>query len=195
MGRRSRIDGYGMDHVKDKTILLGVSGGIACYKAADLASKLTQAGALVDVVMTPAAQKFIAPLVFASVTHREVYHDPFRPARRPEHISLAERPDVIVIAPATANTLAKIAMGIADNLLTDVVLATAKPVLLAPAMNQGMWNNPATQRNIATLKADGRMFAGPGTGNLACGDTGIGRMAEPAEIMALLDSFFEQAKN
>lgn len=181
-----------MGVLENKSILLGVTGGIAGYKAADLASKLTRAGALVDVVMTPSAQEFVKPLVFASVTRREVYTDPFRPARKPEHIALAERPDAIVVAPATANTLAKIAAGIADNLLTDVLLATAKPVLLAPAMNAGMWNSPATQRNIAVLKKDGCAFAGPGTGNLACGDIGIGRMAEPVEIIAALESLIEK---
>ncbi len=166
-----------------KTIVLGAAGGVAIYKAVDLCSKLTQAGALVDVIMTPAAMQFVTPLMFASVTRREVHHNPWKPERRPEHIALAQRPDLIVVAPATANTMAKIAHGMADNLLTDTLLATDKPILLAPAMNCGMWNNPATRRNLETLRKGSYRFVGPGTGNLACGDTGIGRMAEVPEIM------------
>lgn len=179
------------DIFKDKSILLGVTGGIAAYKAATLASRLTQAGALVDVVMTEGAQRFVTPLLFASLTHRKVNIDIWDEDRRPGHIALAERPHLIVVAPATANTLAKLAGGVADNLLTAALLATKKPLLLAPAMNSGMWDAAPTQRNIGRLRDDGRFFVGPGTGQLACGDIGIGRMAEPEEIMeamrALLD--------
>lgn len=169
-----------------KTILLGVTGGVAIYKAVALASGLAQAGALVDVVMTPAAQEFVTPLMFAAITQRKVHVNPWESDRKPEHIALAERPDVVVVAPCTANTMAKLAAGFADNLLTSVLLATKKPVLLAPAMNTGMWTAPATARNLDTLRVDGRHFVGPGTGNLACGDKGIGRMSEPGEILAAL---------
>ena len=182
------------DFWKDKTILLGVTGGIAVYKVAGLASKLTQAGALVDVVMTRGAMEFVTPLTFASLTHRQVHTDLWEPDRRPGHIALAERPDLIVIAPATANTMAKFANGIADNLLAATILAAKKPVLLAPAMNCGMWDNPATQRNLETLRRDGFHFVGPGSGNLACGDVGVGRMAEPEEILAAMRRILEDER-
>lgn len=168
---------------RDKSILLGVSGGIAAYKAATLASRMTQAGALVDVAMTPGATQFVTPLLFASLTHRKVSTDLWEEDRRPGHIALAERPDLIVVAPATANTMAKVAAGMADNLLTAVLLATKKPILFAPAMNRGMWESPATRRTMETLRGDGRHFVGPGSGQLACGDVGVGRMSEPEEIM------------
>lgn len=174
------------DVLGNKSILLGVTGGVAIYKAVALASRLTQAGALVDVVMTPAAQEFVTPLMFAAVTQRKVHVNPWESDRKPEHIALAERPDLVVVAPCTANTMAKLAAGLADNLLTSVLLATKKPVLIAPAMNTGMWLAAATVRNLETLRADGLHFVGPGTGNLACGDTGIGRMAEPEEILAAM---------
>ncbi len=168
---------------RDKVILLGITGGIAAYKSVALASKLSQAGASVDVVMTPAAMEFVQPLSFAAVTHRPVYHNPWHSDRKPEHIALAERPDLIVVAPCTANTMAKLATGLADNLLTSVLLATRKTVLLAPAMNTGMWTAKPTQRNLATLRDDGYHIVGPGSGNLACGDVGVGRMAEPEDII------------
>ena len=172
---------------RDKSIVLGVTGGVAIYKAVGLASRLTQNGALVDVVMTPAALEFVTPLMFASVTHRKVYVNPFESDRRPGHIALGERPDIIVVAPATANTMAKVAGGVADNLLTATLLVTRKPVLLAPAMNRGMWESPPTRRNVETLRADGFHFVGPATGNLACGDIGIGRMSEPEAIIAAME--------
>lgn len=168
---------------RDRPILLCVAGGIACYKTATVASRLTQAGALVDVVMTEGAQRFVTPLLFASLTHRKVGTDLWEEDRRPGHIALAERPDLIVVAPATANTMAKVAAGLADNLLTAVLLATKKPILFAPAMNRGMWESPAARRTMETLRADGRHFVGPGSGQLACGDVGVGRMSEPEEIM------------
>lgn len=171
-----------------KHILLGVTGGIAAYKAVTLASSLTQIGALVDVVMTPSACEFIRPLTFAAVTRREVYLNQWETERKPEHIALAERPDMAVIAPCTANTMAKLATGIADNLLTSVLLATRKPVLLAPAMNTGMWTAAPTQRNLSIVKNDGYYVAGPGTGHLACGDAGAGRMLEPEDILAAMEA-------
>lgn len=172
----------------DKHILLGVTGGIAAYKAATLASRLTQAGAQVDVVMTPSACEFIRPLTFAAVTRRKVHLTPWESERKPEHIALAEGPDIAVIAPCTANTLAKLATGIADNLLTSVLLATQKPVLLAPAMNTGMWTAAPTQRNLSLVQQDGYHIIGPGTGHLACGDAGSGRMSEPEEIIAAIEN-------
>ncbi len=170
------------DGWRGRRVVLGVTGGVAAYKAAALASRLTQAGAEVDVVLTPAAGEFVRTLQFAAVTRRPVHENPWHSDRKPEHIALAERPDILIIAPCTANTMAKLAMGIADNLLTAVLLATKKPVLLAPAMNTGMWTAAATRRNLATLRGDGYHVVGPETGNLACGDTGEGRMAEPEAI-------------
>ncbi len=167
---------------RGKRVLLGVTGGVAAYKAVTLASRLTQAGAEVDVVMTPAAGEFVRALQFAAVTHRPVYENPWKSDRKPEHIALAQRPDIIVVAPCTANTMAKLATGIADNLLTSVLLAAKKPVLLAPAMNTGMWTAAPTRRNAALLRSDGYAFVGPDEGNLACGDAGAGRMAEPEAI-------------
>ncbi len=173
---------------KGKSLLLGVTGGVAIFKIVGMASKLTQAGVEVDVVMTDAAREFVTPLMFASVTQRTVYHNPWEAVRRPQHIALAERPDALVVAPATANTIGKIAHGIADNLLTSVIVATRKPVLIAPAMNVGMWESPAVQDNVALLKKRGFHFVGPVSGYLACGYVGEGRMAEPDEITAALET-------
>lgn len=175
-------------------ILLGVTGGVAVYKTVGMASRLVQAGAEVDVVMTPGAMEFVTPLMFASITHRKVYFDMWEPDRRPGHIALAERPDLIVLAPVTANTMAKLAHGIADNLLTCSLLATRKPILLAPAMNKGMWEAPATRRNLEILAGDGYRFVGPAAGNLACGDVGVGRMSEPEEILSAMAAMLEEIR-
>jgi len=166
-------------------IVLGVTGGIAAYKAADLASKLVQAGAAVDVVMTEAATRFVGPLTFQALTGRPVYVDPFRLIGKSEmpHLSLAWRAHVLVIAPATANTLAKLAHGLADNLLCAVALATRAPLVLAPAMDADMWEHPATQGNLETLRQRGAWIVGPGEGRLASGRLGRGRMAEVGEIL------------
>lgn len=167
-----------------KNILLGVTGGIAAFKAAELASLLIQEGASVDVVMTEAAQKFISPLTFQTLVQRTVYTDLWIPYEtKAEHIALAERIDLAIVAPATANTLAKLAHGIADNLLTCVLLATHAPLLVAPAMNEGMWQHPATQANIRLLEERGIERIGPVEGRLACGKVGVGRMADPATIL------------
>lgn len=174
-----------------RTVLLGVTGGVAIYKSVDLASKLTRLGANVDVVMTEAACRFIMPLQFAAVTRRGVHLNLWETERRPGHIALAERPDIIVVAPATANTLAKIAHGIADNLLTSALLAARKPILLAPAMNSGMWEARATRENMETLMRRGCHVVGPGSGRLACGDVGWGRMAEPGEVIAAMNAILE----
>ena len=181
--------------LKDRHILLGVTGGVAAYKAAALASRLTQAGAVVDVVMTEAATRFVAPLTFESVTRRRAYSVMFEltantvpDARSGDllipHIALARGADLVVIAPATANTLAKLACGIADNLLTAIVLAATAPLLIAPAMESHMWEHAATQANLAALTARGAALVGPAYGYLASGAAGVGRMSEPEEIVA-----------
>lgn len=184
--------GKSVDKWQGKQILLGVTGGVAAFKAVAMASALTQMGAAVDVAMTPAAREFVTELQFAAVTRRQVHIDPWVSDRQPEHIALADRPDLIVVAPATANTIAKIAHGLADNLLTSVILATRKPVLLAPAMNVGMYANPATRDNIETLRRRGYHLVGPNAGYLACGYEGQGRMAEPGEIIAAMDGILFQ---
>ena len=167
---------------------------VAAYKAAWLASRLTAAGWRVDVVMTDAAKRFVTPLTFASLTGRTVYDSLWEPPQTRttpregsvEHIALATRADVALVAPATANTIAKMALGLADNLLTSVLLAYSGPVMVAPGMNEGMWNHPATQAHIKTLRNRGVALLGPVTGRLACGTTGEGRMAEPGDILAAL---------
>jgi len=172
----------------NKTIVLGITGGIAAYKAADIASKLTQAGARVEVVMTESATRFIAPLTLRSLTGRPVVTDMFEPAAEfsLEHIALAEAADIVVIAPATANTIAKIAAGIADDMLTCLVLATKAPVIVAPAMNDNMLQNPVTQENLAKLKARGFIIVEPAYGRLASGKTGWGRLAEVETIIGTI---------
>ncbi len=168
-----------------KHILLGVSGSIAAYKAAELASKLTQAGARVDVILTPAAEKFITPLTFASLTGRKAFTDAdlWGSEAHVLHVGLAHTTELLVIAPCTANTIAKIAQGIADNLLTITALAARCPLLLAPAMDVGMYAHPATQENVRLLRERGVTFAGPAEGRLASGLSGPGRMLEPAELV------------
>ena len=170
-----------------RRILLGVTGSIAAYKAAELVRLFVKNGDEVRVVMTPAATKFVGPLTFQTLSRNPVYIEEFdRPAEwRPEHISLADC-DLAVVAPASANTLAKLRHGIADNLLTSTLLATRAPVVLAPAMNDGMWESQVTQENVAALAARGVKVLIPGTGELACGTVGLGRMAEPADIFAAL---------
>ncbi len=172
----------------DKNILLGVTGSIAAYKAADLASKLTQARARVDVVLTAGAEKFITPLTFQSVTGRKVYTDIdlWGGQAHVLHVGLAHSTDLVVIAPCTANTLAKLAHGVADNLVSITALAAQCPILLAPAMDVGMYSAPATQSNVEILKSRGVYFAGPGEGRMASGLTGLGRMLEPAELVGYI---------
>jgi phosphopantothenoylcysteine decarboxylase / phosphopantothenate---cysteine ligase len=170
--------------LRDKRILLGVTGSIACYKAVDLASRLTQAGAQVDVILTAAAEQFVTPLAFRSVTGRPVYDDMWSLADHVRHVGLGESADLLLIAPATAQTLAKLAYGLADNLLTLTALAARCPTLVAPAMDGGMYEHPATQANLATLRERGVLFAGPAEGRMASGLAGVGRMVEPAELLA-----------
>ena len=171
-----------------REILLGVSGGIAAYKAADLCSKLVQAGAGVSVVMTEAAGQFIGATTFEALTGRPVYASSFKPTEhfRGEHIGLAERAELFVVAPATANFLAQSAQGFAGDLLSTLVLTATCPLLLAPAMNCDMWAKKSVQRNVSLLRADGVRFVDPGSGWLSCGQIGAGRMAEPTEILAAM---------
>jgi len=169
--------------LKGRRILLGVTGSIAAYKAVDLASKLTQAGALVDVIMTDAATRFVTPLAFRSVTGRPVHTDMWALDEHVRHVGLGEAAELLLIAPATANTLARLAFGLADNLLTVTALAARCPVMVAPAMDGGMWTNAATQANAATLQARGVIFAGPAEGRMASGLSGPGRMLEPPALL------------
>ena len=161
-----------------KTVVLGVTGGIAAYKACELTSRLRKAGAQVYVVMTKNACEFVAPLTFETLSNHPVVTDTFaRPEKwEVEHVALAKRADVFVIAPATANIMAKLAVGLADDMLSTTALATRAPLLIAPAMNTGMWENAATRQNVETLRARGARLIGPEGGFLACGDQGAGRM-------------------
>ncbi len=170
--------------LKDKKIILAVTGSIAVYKAVDLASKFTQAGAHVDVIMSDAARRFVSPLSFRSVTGRAVFDDMWDLEDHVRHVGLGETADMMLIAPATANTMAKLAHGLADNLLTVTALAARCPLMVAPAMDGGMYEHAATQENISRLKERGIRFAGPVVGRMASGLEGRGRMCEPAELLA-----------
>lgn len=174
--------------IKSKSIVLGVTGSISVYKAVDIASKLTQVGAGVEVIMTEAAIEFVAPLSFQSITHRPVHIDMFAPVADfdIEHVALAERADVIVIAPATANTIARLAAGLAGDLLCCAVLSTRAPVIIAPAMDVGMYQNSITQENLEKLRSRGYTIVGPAYGRLASGMEGMGRLAEVGEILAAI---------
>ena len=171
--------------LEGKRILLGVTGSIACYKAADLASKLTQAGARVNVLMTEAALQFVTPLTFQSVTGRRAYTDAdlWGSEGHVQHISLGKDADLLLVAPATANTLAKLAHGLADNLLSVTALAATCPLMVAPAMDGGMFNHSATQANLETLRQRGAVIVGPAEGHLASGLRAVGRMVEPLELL------------
>ncbi|KKO47722.1 phosphopantothenoylcysteine decarboxylase [Arsukibacterium sp. MJ3] len=172
-----------------KRILLGISGGIAAYKSADLVRRLKERGAEVRVILTSAAQQFITPLTLQAVSGNPVSTTMLDPAAEAAmgHIELAKWAELIVIAPASADVVAKLAHGMANDLLTTCVLATAAPVAVAPAMNQQMYNNIATQQNLATLKKHNIHIYGPGAGAQACGDVGYGRMLEPLELVALIE--------
>lgn len=169
-----------------RRILLGVSGGIAAYKSPDLVRRLRERGAEVQVVMTPGAQRFVTPTTFQAVSGREVRAELWDAAAEASmgHIELARWADLVLVAPATADFLARVAAGRADDLLTTLILATESPVALAPAMNRVMWAKPATQDNVATLRRHGVHLLGPDVGSQACGETGSGRMLEPVEIAA-----------
>lgn len=177
-----------------REIVLGVCGSIACYKAADLTSKLAQAGCRVTVVMTAAAKRFVTPLTFESLSARKVLHDAWdlTDAADPQHIALTERADLLLIAPATTDLLGKAANGLCDDLLTNLISAAACPIWFAPAMNHRMWDNPATQRNVQRLRDDGHTFVGPEAGWLACRNVGAGRMSEPLTILQRLAAHFAE---
>lgn len=170
--------------LKNKTVLLGVTGGIAAYKSVSLASKLVKAGAEVRVIMTENATNFINPITFESLTGHKCVVDTFDRnfEFKVEHVALAQKADVIMIAPATANVMAKLAYGLADDMLTTTVLASKAPKIIAPAMNTGMYENPATQHNIEVLKGYGMEVITPASGYLACGDVGAGKMPEPEDL-------------
>jgi phosphopantothenoylcysteine decarboxylase/phosphopantothenate--cysteine ligase len=179
-----------------KHIVLGLSGGIACYKAADFARELVKAGATVQVVMTEAAEQFITPVTLQALSNRPVFTSQWD-AREPNnmaHINLTREADAIVVAPASADLMARLAQGGACDLLSLMCLARPIercPLLVAPAMNREMWAHPATQRNLAQLRADGTTILGPGSGDQACGEVGDGRMLEPTELLAELVAFFQ----
>jgi phosphopantothenoylcysteine decarboxylase/phosphopantothenate--cysteine ligase len=169
--------------LRDRRILLGVSGSIAAYKAADLASRLTQAGARVDAILTEAASRFVTPLTFQSVTGRPSHSSLWALDAHVLHVGLAEGADLLLVAPATADVIAKLAHGLADDLLTVTALAAKSPLLLAPAMDGAMFGHPAVQENLATLRRRGATVIGPAEGRMASGLTGLGRMLEPEEIV------------
>ena len=180
----------------NKNVLLCVSGGIAVYKAAALTSKLTQAGAIVKVIMTSSAIEFVTPLTFQSLSRNAVYYDTFD-EKNPNviaHIDLADWADLVIVAPATANVIGKLANGIADNMLTTTLLATTAPVWIAPAMNVHMYEHPAVIKNIATLRDFGYEFIEPSEGHLACGYVGKGRLEEPEKIVTLITQYFSPNK-
>ena len=177
-----------------KRILLAVSGGIAAYKAIDLTSKLTQAGYEVRVMLTENAQEFVTPLAFQAISRNPVYTNTFKEENPAEiqHVALGDWADAIVVAPATANLIAKLSNGIADDMITSTLLATETPTFIAPAMNVHMYENNRTQHNMAVLKSDGYQFLEPGEGYLACGYVAKGRMEEPLQILTRLETFFNE---
>ena len=185
-----------MQPLQGKNIVVGVTGGIACYKACDVVSRLRKQGANVFVIMTKNATEFVTPMTFETLCNNPAMVDTFQ---RPltwevEHIALAKRADAFLIAPATANILAKMAHGIADDMLSTTVLATKAPILVAPAMNTGMWDNVATKENVKVLLNRGVQMIGPEGGYLACGDSGMGRMSEPVTIVETILAHFQSAK-
>ncbi|KDE96005.1 phosphopantothenoylcysteine decarboxylase [Staphylococcus sp. TE8] len=179
-----------------KHILLAVTGGIAAYKAIDLTSKLTQAGYEVRVMLSNHAQEFVTPLSFQAISRNPVYTNIFKEETPEEiqHVSLGDWADAIIIAPATANTIAKLSVGIADDIITSTLLATETPKFVAPAMNVHMYENPRTQHNIEVLRGDGYQFIEPGDGYLACGYVAKGRMEEPLQIVSVINQFFNNDK-
>lgn len=178
--------------LKGKNILLGVTGGVAAYKSAALVRLLRAAGAEVQVVMTEAGSRFVTPVTFQALSGRPVFVDAWdaRIANNMAHIELARAAHAILVAPASADFLARLAHGLADDLLSTLILARDVPLLVAPAMNRQMWENPATRRNVATLSADGVAFLGPASGTQACGESGEGRMLEPEALCEALCAFF-----
>lgn len=183
-----------MSPLADKEVLLGVTGGVAAYKSADLCSKLVQKGAQVSVIMTESAREFIGPVTFEALTRRPVNTAPFEANEhfQGEHIGLAQRADVVIVAPTTAASLARFAHGMSDDLLSTSLLVTTAPVFVAPAMNCDMWAKPAVQRNVEQLKEDGFRIIDPEEGWLSCGQIGAGRMASPENIVQRLETHFNE---
>jgi phosphopantothenoylcysteine decarboxylase len=180
-----------------RELVIGVSGGVAAYKTAALVSQLVQAGSGVTVVMTEAARQFVAPATFAALTGRPVLEHVFDSQQHPlgAHIDLARQAQLLCIAPATANVLAKAATGLADDLLSTLILSFTGPVLMAPAMNCEMWDKPAVQRNVAQLRLDGIHFVDPEEGWLSCRQRGVGRMAAPEKIFAAIEELLNPPIN
>ena len=183
--------------LKGKKILIGLTGGIACYKVPYLVRALGKAQAETRVMMTESATKFITPLTMETVSGHPVAVEMFPEGEfvATRHIDLAEWPDLVVIAPATANFCGKIASGVFDDLLTTIVCASPSPVLVAPAMNPQMWQHPATQKNVAWLKKNGYRFVGPAKGEMACDHWGEGRMEEPEAIFKAIQTFFKKKRS
>jgi len=181
--------------MRGKSVLLIIGGGIAAYKSLELIRALKTRGCRVRAILTQAGTEFVTPLSVASLSGEKVFTDLFSLTDESEmgHIELSRSADLVVVAPATADLMAKLAGGLANDLASTALLATDKPVLMAPAMNVRMWNHPATQRNFATLKKDGVLFVGPNDGEMACGEYGPGRMAEPAEIAAAVETYFARS--
>jgi phosphopantothenoylcysteine decarboxylase/phosphopantothenate--cysteine ligase len=179
-----------MNNLQNRSILVCVCGGIAAYKVCDVVSKLAQAGASVTVAMTREAQNFVGPTTFRALSNNPVYTDLWEAVdlKDPNHIRLARAADLILVAPCTGNTLAKMATGLADDLVSTLLLASdPKKILVAPAMNEAMWNHPATQRNAKRVFEDGAQLVGPATGWQACRTLGVGRMSEPADILKAIE--------
>ena len=188
MADREKAQDETRDETRDlagKRVLLIVGGGVAAYKSLELLRRLRERGAFTRVVLTASAREFVTELSFSAISGAPVHIDLFDAAREGEmgHIQLSRQADLIVVAPATANLLARAAQGLADDLATTLLLATDKRVLFAPAMNVRMWLHPATRRNVARLNADGALFVGPEDGEMACGEFGPGRMSEPPQIV------------
>lgn len=176
-------------------VILGVTGSIAAYRAADIASSLSKQGVEVDVILTDGGQKFITPLTFSALTHRSVVTNLWdeEQNQRPSHIQMADSADLALVAPASANVLARMTYGMADDALTSTLLATRAPILVAPAMNGKMWSHPATEHNVQVLKERGVRFIGPDEGMLACGYEGAGRLWPVTEIVAEVIKVLEEA--
>ncbi|MEW6356880.1 MAG: bifunctional phosphopantothenoylcysteine decarboxylase/phosphopantothenate--cysteine ligase CoaBC [Planctomycetota bacterium] len=184
------------DILQDRKIVCGVTGGIAAYKTAELVSDMAQRGADVTVIMTESALRFVTPLTFQTLSHNPVITSLWedRDPSKPIHISIAETAELIVIAPATANVIGKIASGLADDMLTCTVMACSAPVIIAPAMNDIMYNNRFVQRNIRELKKAGMVFVGPEKGRLASGKVGWGRMSDPANILRVIEDALKKTR-
>lgn len=180
-----------------REIVLGVTGSIAAYKAAEIVRLLKREGHQVSVVMTEAATRFVGELTFRTLSQRPVSIDMFEPSETwcPDHIALAERAELLLVAPCTANVIAKMTHGLADDLLTCTVLATTAPILVAPAMNEKMWDNAVTRANIETLKSRGITIVDVGTGDLACGCQGRGRMAEVSDIVKVVERTLDESSS